>query len=200
MSPRDGLVPAGPVDSPPNPLPFPTRDDWRAQLAHVLRDVDLGLYDKRIGGWLIGLDAPTIATLTSWVERARAAERAAILRDLNHEIDICRTMFNAIAPAERGNRSFEDGHRAGLASGRSVVVDGPTTLLYVRGWQLAAGDVLDGRAYPDQPESMQNRETVLSVTTATVDDAAVMRVEVAPDVFRVFDADAEILIWREVRS
>jgi hypothetical protein len=42
-------------------------------LADVLGGVGLGAWDRRVVGWLAGLDTATALTVASWIARARAA-------------------------------------------------------------------------------------------------------------------------------
>jgi hypothetical protein len=44
-----------------------------AILAGVLSGVELGAWDRRLAGWLAGLDASTVLTIASWIARAREA-------------------------------------------------------------------------------------------------------------------------------
>ena len=41
-------------------------------LAEVLGGVELGAWDRRVAGWLAGLDTATALTIASWIERSRA--------------------------------------------------------------------------------------------------------------------------------
>jgi hypothetical protein len=42
-------------------------------LAGVLEGVELGAWDRRVAGWLAGLDTSTALTIASWIARSRAA-------------------------------------------------------------------------------------------------------------------------------
>jgi hypothetical protein len=42
-------------------------------LAGVLGGVELGSWDRRVAGWLAGLDTSTLVTIASWIARAREA-------------------------------------------------------------------------------------------------------------------------------
>jgi hypothetical protein len=42
-------------------------------LAGVLAGIELGSWDRRVAGWLTGLDTATLLTIASWIARARAA-------------------------------------------------------------------------------------------------------------------------------
>ena len=42
-------------------------------LAGVLAGIELGEWDRRVAGWLAGLDTATALTVVSWVARAREA-------------------------------------------------------------------------------------------------------------------------------
>ena len=42
-------------------------------LAEVLGGVELGAWDRRVAGWLAGLDTATALTVASWIARAREA-------------------------------------------------------------------------------------------------------------------------------
>lgn len=64
-------VPAGPLESAPGGLvPVAERP---VILAGVLGGVELGAWDRRVAGWLAGLDTATLLTVASWVGRARQA-------------------------------------------------------------------------------------------------------------------------------
>ena len=64
-------VPAGPLESAPGGfLPVEERS---AILAGVLDGVEMGAWDRRVAGWLAGLDTSTALTVASWIARARAA-------------------------------------------------------------------------------------------------------------------------------
>jgi hypothetical protein len=64
-------VPAGPLEAGPGGfLPDAGRS---AVLAGVLAGVELGDWDRRVAGWLAGLDTSTLLTIASWVARAREA-------------------------------------------------------------------------------------------------------------------------------
>ena len=67
-------VPAGPLES--GPGGFWPQEERAAVLAGVLDGVDLGAWDRRVAGWLTELDTPTLATIASWIARARAAGQA----------------------------------------------------------------------------------------------------------------------------
>jgi hypothetical protein len=41
-------------------------------LAGVLAGLELGDWDRRVAGWLAGLDTATALTIASWIERSRA--------------------------------------------------------------------------------------------------------------------------------
>jgi hypothetical protein len=62
-------VPAGPLESDPGGfLPGEARS---AILAGVLDGVELGAWDRRVVGWLAGLDTSTALTIASLISRAR---------------------------------------------------------------------------------------------------------------------------------
>ena len=65
------MVPAGPLES--DPGGFLPRDERSAVLAGVLAGVELGAWDRRVAGWLAGLDTSTALTIASWIARAREA-------------------------------------------------------------------------------------------------------------------------------
>jgi hypothetical protein len=67
-------VPAGPLES--GPGGFLPQEERTALLAGVLDGVELGAWDRRVAGWLTGLDTPTLVTIASWIGRSRAAERS----------------------------------------------------------------------------------------------------------------------------
>ncbi len=64
-------VPAGPLESAPGGfLPGKERSSI---LAGVLEGVEMGSWDRRVVGWLSGLDTSTALTIASWIARSRAA-------------------------------------------------------------------------------------------------------------------------------
>jgi len=63
-------VPAGPLESAPRG--FVPEAERPAILADVLGGVELGAWDRRVAGWLAGLDTATMLTVASWIARARA--------------------------------------------------------------------------------------------------------------------------------
>ncbi|MGH3407745.1 MAG: hypothetical protein ACRDRJ_35375 [Streptosporangiaceae bacterium] len=67
-------VPAGPLEA--DPGGFLPRAEQSAILADVLSGVGLGAWDRRVAGWLAGLDASTVLTIASWIARAREAGQA----------------------------------------------------------------------------------------------------------------------------
>ena len=60
MSAAQPGVPAGPLER-------------AGILAGVLAGIELGEWDRRVAGWLAGLDTATALTVVSWVARAREA-------------------------------------------------------------------------------------------------------------------------------
>jgi hypothetical protein len=62
-------VPAGPLESAPGG--FVPEAERSAILADVLGGVELGAWDRRVAGWLAGLDTATALTVASWIARAR---------------------------------------------------------------------------------------------------------------------------------
>jgi hypothetical protein len=64
-------VPTGPLES--DPGGFVRREERSAMLAGVLDGVGLGAWDRRVVGWLAGLDTSTALTIASWIARAREA-------------------------------------------------------------------------------------------------------------------------------
>lgn len=77
-------IPMGPIETAPYkaiPLPEPggTRgaltELFRAELLAALDGIELGDYDRRIVDWMADWDGTTVATVCSWLVRARAAER-----------------------------------------------------------------------------------------------------------------------------
>jgi len=64
-------IPTGPIDN--EPRGFRPGDEQEAILRDTLRaaGVELGEYDERIVKWLTGWEWSTVATIASWVERAR---------------------------------------------------------------------------------------------------------------------------------
>ena len=64
-------VPGGPLESAPGG--FVPVEERSAFLAGVLDGVELGAWDRRVAGWLAGLDTSTALTVASWIARSRAA-------------------------------------------------------------------------------------------------------------------------------
>ena len=64
-------VPAGPLESAPGG--FVPEAERSVVLAGVLGGVELGAWDRRVAGWLAGLDTATALTVASWIARAREA-------------------------------------------------------------------------------------------------------------------------------
>ena len=64
-------MPAGPLES--DPVGFWPQEERAAVLAGVLDGIELGAWDRRVAGWLTGLDISTLVTVASWIARARAA-------------------------------------------------------------------------------------------------------------------------------
>jgi hypothetical protein len=48
-------------------------EERAVMLARVLGGVELGAWDRRVAGWLAGLDTSTALTIASWIARSRAA-------------------------------------------------------------------------------------------------------------------------------
>jgi hypothetical protein len=67
-------VPAGPLES--DPGGFVPREERAVILASVLDGVGLGVWDRRVAGWLAGLDTSTLLTGASWIARSREAGQA----------------------------------------------------------------------------------------------------------------------------
>ena len=67
-------VPAGPLESAPGG--FVPGAERLVILAGVLGGIETGAWDRRVAGWLAGLDTPTALTVASWIARARAAGTA----------------------------------------------------------------------------------------------------------------------------
>ena len=64
-------VPAGPLEA--DPGGFLPQAERSAMLAGVLDGVALGAWDRRVAGWLAGLDTSTVLTIAAWIARAREA-------------------------------------------------------------------------------------------------------------------------------
>jgi len=64
-------VPAGTLESAPGG--FVPEAERSVLLAEVLGGVELGAWDRRVAGWLAGLDTSTALTIASWIARAREA-------------------------------------------------------------------------------------------------------------------------------
>ena len=71
MSAAGAGVPAGPRES--DPGGFVPGAERSVLLAEVLGGVELGAWDRRVVGWLAGLDTSTALTIASWIARAREA-------------------------------------------------------------------------------------------------------------------------------
>ncbi len=67
-------VPAGPLESAPGG--FVPQQERAAILDGVLDGIGLGAWDRRVAGWLTGLDTSTLLTVVSWIARAREAGQA----------------------------------------------------------------------------------------------------------------------------
>jgi hypothetical protein len=65
------VVPAGPLEA--DPGGFLPEAERSAILACVLGGVELGAWDRRVAGWLAGLDTSTMLTVASWIARSREA-------------------------------------------------------------------------------------------------------------------------------
>ncbi len=64
-------VPAGPLESDPGGFAPPA--ERAVLLAGVMDGLELGAWDRRVAGWLTGLDTSTLVTVASWIARAREA-------------------------------------------------------------------------------------------------------------------------------
>ena len=64
---------AGPLES--DPGGFVPEAERSVVLAGVLDGIGLGAWDRRVAGWLAGLDTSTLLTVASWIARSRAAGR-----------------------------------------------------------------------------------------------------------------------------
>jgi hypothetical protein len=64
-------VPKGPLEV--GPGGFVPEAGRLAFLAGVLDGVEMGAWDRRVAGWLAGLDTSTALTIASWIVRAREA-------------------------------------------------------------------------------------------------------------------------------
>ena len=64
-------VPEGPLEA--DPGGFVPETERSAILAGVLAGVEFGDWDRRVAGWLAGLDTSTALTIASWIVRAREA-------------------------------------------------------------------------------------------------------------------------------
>jgi hypothetical protein len=67
-------VPSGPLEWAPGG--FVPEAERSVILADVLGGVELGAWDRRVAGWLAGLDTATALTVASWIARARAESRS----------------------------------------------------------------------------------------------------------------------------
>lgn len=64
-------VPDGPIDRPPNGY-VPEPEQRQALLDELAAaNIALGEYDERIVAWVAGWDWMTVATIASWIKRAR---------------------------------------------------------------------------------------------------------------------------------
>ena len=59
----------GPLESAPGG--FVPEAERLAVLAGVLDGVEMGAWDRRVAGWLAGLDTSTALTIASWIARGR---------------------------------------------------------------------------------------------------------------------------------
>jgi hypothetical protein len=64
-------VSAGPLELAPGG--FVPEAERAVILAGVLAGIELGAWDRRVAGWLAGLDTSTALTIASWIARARGA-------------------------------------------------------------------------------------------------------------------------------
>jgi hypothetical protein len=64
-------MPAGPLEA--DPGGFVPEAERAAILAGVLDGIGLGAWDRRVAGWLAGLDTSTALTIASWIARSRDA-------------------------------------------------------------------------------------------------------------------------------
>jgi hypothetical protein len=62
-------VPTGPLES--DPGGFVPGEERSVILAGVLEGVEMGAWDRRVVGWLSGLDTSTALTVASLIARAR---------------------------------------------------------------------------------------------------------------------------------
>jgi hypothetical protein len=67
-------VPAGPLESAPGG--FLPGEERSSILAGVLEGVEMGSWDRRVVGWLSGLDTSTALTIASLIARARETRPA----------------------------------------------------------------------------------------------------------------------------
>lgn len=81
-------IPAGPIETEPidypTPRVFPTPNEREGILRDIFRTsgVELGAYDDRIARWFSEFsDWSTFAVMASWVSRAAASSRAAVLNE-----------------------------------------------------------------------------------------------------------------------
>ena len=70
---RPGLPAQGPLESAPGG--FVPEAERSVILTDVLAGVELGAWDRRVVGWLAGLDTSTALTIASWIARSRVAGR-----------------------------------------------------------------------------------------------------------------------------
>ena len=70
---RPGLPAQGPLEAAPGG--FVPEAERSVILTDVLGGVELGAWDRRVAGWLAGLDTSTALTIASWIARSRAAGR-----------------------------------------------------------------------------------------------------------------------------
>jgi hypothetical protein len=78
-------IPTGPIETAPDgAIPYPEHgaprgalaDLFRTELLAALDGMELGAYDRRMVNWLAGWDGTTVATVCSWLVRARSAASA----------------------------------------------------------------------------------------------------------------------------
>lgn len=66
------VLPDGPLEREPLPAEYVNQSGRVELLQQTLAGVELGTYDERILLWLSSCDYGTVATIASWLRRAKA--------------------------------------------------------------------------------------------------------------------------------
>lgn len=81
-------IPTGPIHTEPlKAIPTVSNEANRAELLRALEGVELGDFDRRIVDWLAIYEGSTVATICSWLLRAREAGKVAAVAHLARALD-----------------------------------------------------------------------------------------------------------------